>query len=84
MAGRLFAKQLIREETYIKVINTLEETIDDSASQALCWKTLCDILEYSGQPALEEIAAKMDSPIDSKIFEYVFGVLLLVNTLMYT
>ena len=85
LAGRLFAKQLIGTETNSKVITTDAATIDKStwllegvrttlaaSSQPdTDLKTLCDVLDESGEPALVRIAASMRSSIDGEVINYV-------------
>ena len=80
LAGKLFAKELIGTETNNKVVTTDAATIDKAtwllldvqATLKVCrqpenlLKTLCDVLDDSGEPALQDIASGMRSSIAGK------------------
>ena len=86
LTGKLHAKLLIRTETNSKVstadvpnatkaawlLDGVQTTLDESSQPDTVLKTLCDVLDDSGEPALERIAADMRSSLDSKIINRVW------------
>ena len=89
LAGKLLAKNLMGAAVNSKVINAEAPTatkavwiLDDvraaleaSSQPGTVLKTLCDVLDDSGEPALGSIAASMRSSLDGKILndiEYIY------------
>ena len=82
LAGKLLAKDLIGTATNSKVIDAdavpystkaawivenVRLALELSSQPDTVLKTLCDVLDDSGEPTLEGIAASMRSSLDGKI-----------------
>ena len=81
LAGKLRAKGLIATETATTVINTetppitkavwmledIRATLETSRLPFIVLKVFCDVLEDTGEPALEHIAASMRFALEGKL-----------------